>query len=76
MVGRGLRRQCVIECTASFHKMFFLVLFLTLQPGEDGKEFAREDLHLVVSQSDETDVVRDTAQDLEDAIWEGNELAV
>lgn len=76
MVGRGLRRQRVIECTASFHKMFFLVLFLTPQPGEDGKEFARDDLHLVVSQSDETDVVRDTAQDLEDAVWEGNELAV
>lgn len=56
--------------------MFFLVLFLTLQLGEDGKEFAREDLHLVVSQSDEMDVVRDTAQDLEDAVWEGNELAV
>lgn len=51
-------------------------IFPTSEFREDGKEFAREDLHLVVSQSDVMDVVRNTVQYLEDAVWEGNKLAV
>lgn len=54
----------------------YTVLFSTSQLRENGKEFAGEGLHLVVSQSDVMDVVHDTVQHLEDAVWEGNKLAV
>lgn len=60
----------------SWQKIFFLVVFPTSQLREDWKEFSRDDLHLVMSQSNEMDVVCDTVQDLEDAVWEGNKLAV
>lgn len=54
--------QCVLCCTS--------------QISEGWKKLAGNNLHLIVSQSDNTNVFGDTPQDLENAIWERNELAV
>lgn len=48
----------------------------TSQLSEGGEELAGQGLDLVVSQRDDTDVFWHTAQDLEHAFWERDELAV